>query len=46
MLKGDYARGCELMQHALEMFQAMGDSASAAVAVQTLTQLQLAQAFR
>jgi hypothetical protein len=43
ILQGDYARGCEVMQKALAMFQASGDSASAAVAVQTLTKLQLAQ---
>jgi tetratricopeptide (TPR) repeat protein len=45
ILKGDYAKGCELLQQALAMFQSLGDTANAAVAVQTLTQLQLAQAF-
>ena len=46
ILKGGYARASELIQRALDMFQSLGDTASAAVAVQTLTQLQLAQALR
>ena len=36
ILKGDYARGCQLIQQALAVFQALGDWASAAVALQTL----------
>jgi hypothetical protein len=36
ILKGDYARGCQLIQQALVVFQALGDWASAAVALQTL----------
>jgi len=46
ILKGGYARASELIQRALDMFQSLGDTASAAVAVQTLTQLQLAQALQ
>jgi tetratricopeptide (TPR) repeat protein len=46
ILKGDYARGCDLIHQALTVFQALGDSANAAVAIQTLTQLKLAQALR
>jgi hypothetical protein len=39
MLKGDYTRGRSLLEQALAMFQALEDSASAAVAFHTLTQL-------
>jgi len=35
-LKGDYVKGCHLIQQALAVFQALGDWASAAVALQTL----------
>ena len=36
ILKGDYLQGCQLLERALAMFESVGDTTSAAVAMQSL----------
>ena len=38
ILKGDYLQGCQLLERALAMFESVGDTTSAAVAMQSLAQ--------